>query len=166
VTGASAVAMAIRDGRLRPAAEETCRACGDKASSWHHPSYAEGMQLVVVPVCTRCHSRIHHAQIPDPATGNLWCKVCRSSMGCTTEHAENEKPARDLPGVTSKVGMNVPVEPERLERWRLDSKRAGYSTLAEYVRHVLDGRIQVVALSEPPAPPATKGRGRPKKVSE
>jgi hypothetical protein len=140
VTGAAAVWKAIADGRLRPASEETCRACGEKASAWHHPSYAEGMQLVVVPVCSRCHSRIHHARIPDPATGNLWCKVCRSSMGCDLEHGENEAPNRSQPGsLPDQRRLNVPVEPDRLERWRLDSKRAGYSTLAEYVRRVLDG---------------------------
>lgn len=35
--------------------------------------------------------------------------------------------------------LHVPVEPDRLERWRRESKAAGYSTLAEYVRRVLDG---------------------------
>jgi hypothetical protein len=102
MTGAAAVAKAVADGRLPRADTQTCRACGEPATSWHHPSYEDGMQLVVVAVCTSCHRRLHHALIPDPGTGHLWCKACRSSTGCDRQHDENEAPNRDQPGSTPR----------------------------------------------------------------
>lgn len=155
--GQLAVAKAIKDGRLPPVADVPCRACGGKATSYHHHGYAEGMELAVVPVCPKCHSRIHHALIADPGTGHFWCRDCRSSTGCNGQHNAAQGAH---PGASNQ--LNIQVEDEEMEGYKARARAAGYSTLAEYVRHVLNGRIHVVVGSESEAPPATKGRGRPK----
>ena len=46
--------------------------------------------------------------------------------------------------------LNVPVAKGRLRRWTRQAKAAGYSTLAEYVRRVLDGLEVVVPFKGDP----------------
>lgn len=92
MTAAYAVVKAVREGRLLQARTQTCRACGKRAGVWHHPSYADGMQLHVVAVCDSCHVLIHRGERVDPSTGHLWCKICRSSMGCDRVHSPEEAP--------------------------------------------------------------------------
>jgi hypothetical protein len=65
-----------------------------------------------------------------------------------------------------KVRLNMQLEEDMMERWKARARAANYSTLAEYVRHVMEGQTPVVIGAETTAPAATKGRGRPKKVSE
>jgi len=35
--------------------------------------------------------------------------------------------------------LQVAVEPDRLDRWRLEAERRGFSSLSDWVRVVLDG---------------------------
>lgn len=49
-------------------------------------------------------------------------------------------PAQEVGMAEKMKRLNVPVEEERLDRWTRQAKAAGYSTLSEYVRRVLDGR--------------------------
>lgn len=46
--------------------------------------------------------------------------------------------------------LNVPVTKGRLRRWTRQAKAAGYSTLSEYVRRVLDGLEVVVPFKGDP----------------
>lgn len=68
----AAVARAVREGRLAPAASQSCRCCGEPAAKHHHWSYLPEHQLDVAPVCNGCHARIHAGQIPDPTSGAFW----------------------------------------------------------------------------------------------
>jgi len=56
----------IHAGRMLPASEQLCFACGtgrwqdaDVAMEYHHPDYAQPLQ--VIAVCSSCHKRYHHA---------------------------------------------------------------------------------------------------------
>lgn len=52
------VSNAVRDGKLKKL--DACECCGSQKSlQAHHPSYAEGMELVVTWLCTPCHARLH-----------------------------------------------------------------------------------------------------------
>lgn len=54
-----AVNHAIAAGRLsRPDALQ-CDYCDNQAKEYHHPSYASGRWLDVIPVCKNCHYLIH-----------------------------------------------------------------------------------------------------------
>jgi hypothetical protein len=54
----SAVADAVRYGRMPPARKLTCIDCGEPAAHYHHHrGYAEEYKLDVVPVCTACHAK-------------------------------------------------------------------------------------------------------------
>lgn len=63
---------------------------------------------------------------------------------------------------TTKDRLNIPLEDGAMDRYKAQARAAGFSTLSEYVRHVLDGRHQVVPLAAPVTPTA-RGRGRPKR---
>lgn len=96
--GRAAVAAALRDGRLaRPTA---CEVCGTPAGVTpqgaalvvlHHWRGFEGdAALDVVPLCRRCHARVHAGTIPEPRTG-----ICRSGARGEARYAyKNEKSAR------------------------------------------------------------------------
>lgn len=50
---------AIQSGKMPPAKELTCKACGKPAQDYHHPDYSKPLE--VVPLCKSCHRRIHGA---------------------------------------------------------------------------------------------------------
>jgi len=58
----SAVARAIRDGRLTKAAGLACQYCGGVAAHWDHRDY--GKPLDVAPACRRCNSLLPPGALP------------------------------------------------------------------------------------------------------
>lgn len=60
-----------------------------------------------------------------------------------------------------KVRLNIELEKEDMDEFKLQAKAAGYTTLAEYVRHALKGKIVVIGAE---SPPSVKAKAR--KVSE
>jgi hypothetical protein len=58
-----------------------------------------------------------------------------------------------------KVRLNIQLEEEEMEEFKAQAKAAGYTTLAEYVRHALKGKIVVVGSESP-------GKGKARKVAE
>lgn len=73
-------ALAHAASRQLPWAK-ACEICGRKqhvVSSgaagvvWHHWSYAEEHRTDCIPLCRRCHSRVHAGLIPEPRTGRIY----------------------------------------------------------------------------------------------
>lgn len=50
---------AIESGKMPPAKELICEACGKAAQDYHHPDYSKPLE--VVPLCKSCHRRLHGA---------------------------------------------------------------------------------------------------------
>jgi len=49
----------INFGVLEHPSELTCFHCGEKASGYHHfRGYSKGTELLVLPLCTSCHTRV------------------------------------------------------------------------------------------------------------
>ena len=55
----NAVKYAVKTGRLKPVSENVCIGCGNGAEEYHHHSYATVDRLNVIPLCKRCHKRVH-----------------------------------------------------------------------------------------------------------
>lgn len=55
----NAVNHAIQVGKLPRPDSLFCKYCYEKAVQYHHPSYKSEHKLKVIPVCTKCHRKIH-----------------------------------------------------------------------------------------------------------
>lgn len=67
----SAVAKARKGGTL--AAPAACESCGAaERLVLHHWSYEEAHWLDVIPLCRRCHARVHTGALPEPRTGRMY----------------------------------------------------------------------------------------------
>lgn len=55
----TAVAVAIRSGKLAHPSTLSCSKCGQPADQYHHESYAPEHFLDVVPYCRCCHRTLH-----------------------------------------------------------------------------------------------------------
>ena len=54
-----AVSHAVRCGILPRVSTCACSDCGGQAETYHHPSYQPDHWLDVIPVCRKCHRKIH-----------------------------------------------------------------------------------------------------------
>lgn len=88
---AHAVGVAIREGRLAPAAGQPCRTCGLAAAVLHHWSYLPADWLDVVPVCHSCHRLIHAGALADPTSGQLWDSPRKGPRLLTPEELSNRE---------------------------------------------------------------------------
>lgn len=59
----AAVQFAIRRLELPPVTERACLQCGGQAQHYHHWSYLKQDWLDVMPLCRRCHKRVHRSII-------------------------------------------------------------------------------------------------------
>ncbi len=64
-----AVRRAIANGRLLRASCYPCASCTKPARYHHHCSYLPSDYLCVVPLCGRCHRRVHNSQLKLPHLG-------------------------------------------------------------------------------------------------
>ena len=55
----SAVAIAVRNGTMEKVKHFQCSRCEAQASHWHHLSYEPDQWLEVIPLCYRCHKKLH-----------------------------------------------------------------------------------------------------------
>lgn len=55
----SAVNRAVRTGRLKSINDCDCQVCGKQAQHYHHWSYDRIHWLHVIPLCVKCHVKIH-----------------------------------------------------------------------------------------------------------
>ena len=55
----NAVSHAIRAGKLPRADSLLCMNCFEQAKDYHHPNYEPEHWLDVIPVCKKCHRKIH-----------------------------------------------------------------------------------------------------------
>lgn len=56
------VSNAVRTGKLSRSNIKQCHYCFKQAQEYHHPSYALENQLDVIPVCIKCHNKLHRKQ--------------------------------------------------------------------------------------------------------
>ena len=59
----NAVNNAIRKGELPRPDTLLCINCFEQAKDYHHPSYEPEHKFKVVPVCKKCHRKIHYKKI-------------------------------------------------------------------------------------------------------
>jgi uncharacterized Zn finger protein (UPF0148 family) len=57
------VMQQVQKGAMPSASKCTCVACNGQAAHYHHWSYAPEHWLDVIPVCARCHKKIHAGEI-------------------------------------------------------------------------------------------------------
>lgn len=55
----SAIQHAIKNGKLPQQNTLQCHYCPAQAKQYHHPSYAPKHYLNVIPICRKCHRKIH-----------------------------------------------------------------------------------------------------------
>ena len=55
----SAVAIAVRNGTMEKVKHFQCSHCNAHAENWHHPSYEPDQWLEVIPLCSKCHKKLH-----------------------------------------------------------------------------------------------------------
>lgn len=53
------VQIAVQLGKLAPIKSQICQHCGKQARHYHHWSYLPEHQLDVIPLCTKCHKKVH-----------------------------------------------------------------------------------------------------------
>lgn len=63
LSAVNAVNMAVKAGKMQPATAYPCATCGIQADEHHHWSYEKSHRLLVIPLCTRCHSKVHRGEI-------------------------------------------------------------------------------------------------------
>ncbi len=56
----NAIRRAIAINKIYSPNTLKCINCPDKAEEYHHPSYAPKHRLDVIPVCIKCHRKIHN----------------------------------------------------------------------------------------------------------
>lgn len=56
-----AVKHAVQVGKIPSATTCTCELCGSKARAYHHWSYLPEHRLDVIPLCPKCHSKVHQS---------------------------------------------------------------------------------------------------------
>lgn len=59
----TAVSNAIKLGKLAAIQTQSCRECGKRALHYHHWSYAPEHQLDVIPLCGKCHKKVHRENV-------------------------------------------------------------------------------------------------------
>lgn len=103
LAAAREVLIAMKEGRLpRPTACEVCGCRQHKRGAklkrfyvvWHHWSYAAEHALDVIPLCTRCHSHVHHGRIPEPRTGRVYVSPMRSAWARIRADRQRYREAR------------------------------------------------------------------------
>lgn len=65
----SAIAKERNAKRMYHATAYQCVCCMEDAQDYHHPSYREDDWLCVIPVCKKCHTRIHKCGLQLPPLG-------------------------------------------------------------------------------------------------
>jgi len=63
IAARSAVARAIKKGKLPHLSTQLCVCCAQPATNYHHESYERENWIKVFPLCERCHKETH-GQIP------------------------------------------------------------------------------------------------------
>lgn len=57
------VRHAVKTGKLPPIKTRVCVICHNVAEEYHHWSYEEKHFLDVIPLCKKCHHKIHNNQL-------------------------------------------------------------------------------------------------------
>lgn len=65
----TAIARERKARRMYRADNYQCVVCGCAAQDYHHQSYQEDDRLCVIPVCKKCHTRIHKCGLELPPLG-------------------------------------------------------------------------------------------------